>query len=69
MTGFSVQDVGMLLAAILAAIGLPVGIQFRAMQAQNRELMDLLKDQIEILRDQSETQKSTEQVIRRTRRG
>lgn len=54
--------------ALLALMGVPVGIMFRAMQAQNRELMDLLKDQLGILQDQVETQKKTEQVIRRRAR-
>jgi len=64
-TGFTVQEVITLLVAVLGLIGIPVGIQFRAMQAQSRELMDLLKDQLGILEDQANTQKTTEQVIRR----
>lgn len=62
--GFSVQDLILLMGAILGVVGLPVGIQFRASQAQNRELMDLLKDQLEIQREQVATLKATEQVIR-----
>lgn len=68
-TGFSLPEVLALLGAIMGAIGLPVGIQFRAMQAQNRELLDLLKDQLSIQRDQAETLRTTEQVIRSNSRG
>lgn len=66
-TGFSLQEVLALLAAVMGAIGLPVGIQFRAAQAQNRELLDLLRDQLEIQRDQVETLRKAEQTIRRRR--
>ena len=63
-TGFSLPEVLALLGTVMGMVGLPVGIQFRAMQAQNRELLDLLKDQIGILREQAEIQSSTEKVIR-----
>ncbi len=50
-TGFSLPEVMTLLVTVLGMIGLPVGIQFRAMQSQNRELLDLLRDQIGILKE------------------
>jgi Asp-tRNA(Asn)/Glu-tRNA(Gln) amidotransferase A subunit family amidase len=69
VAGFSLQEVLTLLAGVMALVGLPVGIQFRAAQAQNAELLDLLKDQLSIQREQAETLRTTERVIRGNSRG
>lgn len=66
-TGFSVQEVLLLLAAVgTAAVGIATPL-FRALMSQSKELLDIQRDQVNILREQAETQKQTEQAIRRTR--
>ena len=66
-TGFSATEVGLLLTAIMGMVGLPVGLQFRAMREDNKYLRDLLSDQLEIARDQNQISKATVETVKTLR--
>lgn len=67
VTGFSATEVGLLLTAIMGMVGLPVGLQFRAMREDNKYLRDLLSDQLEIGREQNSNLAATAETVKSLR--
>lgn len=65
--GFSVQEVAVLLTAVCAAAVTLATPLFRALMAQNRELLDIQRDQVGILREQVDALAKTELAARRPR--
>ena len=67
VAGFTATEVGLLMTAIMGMVGLPVGLQFRAMREDNKYLRDLLSDQLEIAREQNGSLQATAETVKSLR--
>lgn len=67
VTGFTATEVGLLLTAIMGMVGLPVGLQFRAMREDNKYLRDLLSDSLEVGREQNSNIRETAESVKSLR--